>query len=69
MPGHLEGNLLGGSLNNCIVTHGERQSRHVMLTKLANLDSRTVVMAPIERSPQERQLYAVVSVESDCRFA
>jgi IS30 family transposase len=57
VPGHWEGDLLCGSHNSQIVTLVERQTRYVMLVKVAHKDSETVVNALIQhalfRLPQE----------------
>src|SRR3990170_679263 len=56
VPGHWEGDLLCGSANSYIVTLVERHSRYVMLAKVANRDSRSVVTALIalaRRLPDE----------------
>jgi len=56
VPGHWEGDLLFGSKNSQIATLVERQSRYVMLTKIGNKDSETVVNALIKHAkklPQE----------------
>lgn len=50
VPGHWEGDLLCGSGNSYIVTLVERHSRYVMLAKVANRDSRSVVTALIEQA-------------------
>lgn len=50
MPGHWEGDLLCGSANSYLVTLVERHSRYVMLGKVANRDSRSVVNALIEQA-------------------
>ena len=50
VPGHWEGDLLCGSSNSYIVTLVERHSRYVMLAKVANRDSRSVVTALIEQA-------------------
>lgn len=50
VPGHWEGDLLCGSSNSYIVTLVERHSRYVMLAKIPNRDSRSVVTALIERA-------------------
>jgi transposase, IS30 family len=47
VPGHWEGDLLCGSSNSYIVTLVERYSRYVMLAKVANRDSQSVVTALI----------------------
>ena len=56
VPGHWEGDLLFGSLNNQIATLVERQTRYVMLVKVARKDTQTVVNALIKNAlklPQE----------------
>lgn len=50
IPGHWEGDLLCGSSNSYIVTLVERHSRYVMLAKVANRDSRSVVTALIDQA-------------------
>lgn len=50
VPGHWEGDLLCGSANSYIVTLVERHSRYVMLAKVANRDSRSVISALIEQA-------------------
>ena len=56
MPGHWEGDLLFGSHNSQIATLLERQTRYVMLVKVAGKDTETVVDALIKSTrklPQE----------------
>lgn len=50
VPGHWEGDLLCGSSNSYIVTLVERHSRYVMLAKVANRDSRSVITALIDQA-------------------
>jgi len=50
MPGHWEGDLLCGSKNSYIVTLVERHSRYVMLAKIPNKDTETVVNALIKQA-------------------
>jgi IS30 family transposase len=50
VPGHWEGDLLCGSSNSYIVTLVERHSRYVMLAKITNRDSASVVNALIEQA-------------------
>jgi len=47
VPGHWEGNLLYGDANSQVATLVERQTRYVMLVKVARKDSQTVVNALI----------------------
>ena len=56
VPGHWEGDLLCGSKSSQIATLVERQSRYVMLVKLAAKDTETVTNALIKNArklPQE----------------
>ena len=58
VPGHWEGDLLAGSNNTHIATLVERHSRYVMLAKVANKDTATVVNALIKQSKKlPRELY------------
>jgi IS30 family transposase len=50
VPGHWEGDLIGGSRNSYIATLVERHSRYVMLVKVANKDTESVITALIEQS-------------------
>ena len=50
VPGHWEGDLLFGSKNSQIATLVERQSRYLMLAKIASKDSQTVVNALIKHA-------------------
>jgi IS30 family transposase len=50
VPGHWEGDLLCGSANSYIVTLVERHTRYVLLAKVANRDSATVITALIEQA-------------------
>ncbi len=50
VPGHWEGDLLFGSSNSQIATLVERQTRYVMLVKLAGKDTETVVNALIKNA-------------------
>lgn len=56
VPGHWEGDLLCGSNNSHIVTLVERHSRYVILAKVPNRETRTVVAAlirQVRRLPDE----------------
>jgi IS30 family transposase len=58
VPGHWEGDLIGGSRNSHIATLVERHSRYVMLVKVANKDTLGVVSALIKQSQKlPRELY------------
>jgi len=56
LPGHWEGDLFFGSGNSQIATLVERQTRYVMLVKVARKDTQTVVNALVRHArklPQE----------------
>jgi len=58
VPGHWEGDLIGGSKNSYIATLVERQSRYVMLVKVANKDTESVISALIKQSQRlPKELY------------
>ncbi len=50
VPGHWEGDLIAGSKNSYIATLVERHSRYVMLVKVQNKDTESVVSALIKQS-------------------
>ena len=50
VPGHWEGDLLSGSKNSYIATLVERHTRYVILMKIANKDTQTVISALIEQA-------------------
>jgi hypothetical protein len=50
VPGHWEGDLLSGSTNSYNATPVERHTRYVMLAKVANKDTQTVVSALIKQA-------------------
>lgn len=50
VPGHWEGDLIAGPNNSYIVTLVERHSRYVMLAKIKNRDTQSVVAALIKHS-------------------
>jgi IS30 family transposase len=58
VPGHWEGDLFFGSHNSQIATLVERQTRYLMLVKVASKDTETVVDALIEQAHKlPRELY------------
>ena len=50
VPGHWEGDLTGGSKSSYIATLVERHTRYVMLAKVKNKDTESVVTALIKQS-------------------
>ena len=50
VPGHWEGDLIAGSKNSYIATLVERQTRYVMLVKVANKDTESVISALIKHA-------------------
>lgn len=50
VPGHWEGDLIAGSKNSYIATLVERHSRYVMLAKVTNRDTSSIVSALIKQS-------------------
>jgi IS30 family transposase len=58
VPGHWEGDLVFGSNNSQIATLVERQTRYVMLVKVARKDTATVINALIKHAHKlPRELY------------
>jgi len=58
VPGHWEGDLISGVRNSHIVTLVERQSRYVILAKVANKETASVVSALIKQARKlPRELY------------
>lgn len=58
VPGHWEGDLVFGSGNSQIATLVERQTRFVMLAKVASKDTKTVINALIKHSRKlPKELY------------
>ena len=49
IPGHWEGDLIAGSRNSYVVTLVERHSRYVLLIKVANKDTESVVTALVKQ--------------------
>ena len=65
VPGHWEGDLIGGSKNSYIATLVERQSRYVMLVKVANKDTESVISALIKQSQRlPKELYKIPDLGS-----
>jgi IS30 family transposase len=58
VPGHWEGDLIAGSKNSYIATLVERHSLYVLLAKVANKDTDSVISALIKQSQKlPRELY------------
>jgi len=58
VPGHWEGDLFFGSHNSQIATLVERQTRYLMLVRVASKETETVVDALIEQARKlPRELY------------
>jgi IS30 family transposase len=58
VPGHWEGDLIAGSGNSYLATLVERHTRYVMLAKVSNKDSHSVIQALIKQSRKlPRELY------------
>jgi IS30 family transposase len=58
VPGHWEGDLISGARNSHIVTLVERQSRYVILAKVTNKETASVVSALIRQARRlPRELY------------
>jgi len=58
VPGHWEGDLIAGSRNSYIATLVERHTRYVMLAKVPNKDTQSVVSALIKQALNlPRELY------------
>lgn len=58
IPGHWEGDLIGGSKNSYIATLVERHSRYVLLVKVKNKDTESVISALIKQTQNlPRELY------------
>lgn len=50
VPGYWEGDLLSGSRNSYIATLVERHTRYVMLMKIANKNTQTVISALVKQA-------------------
>jgi IS30 family transposase len=59
VPGHWEGDLIFGANNSQIATLVERKTRYVMLAKVNNKDSETVINALVKHAHRlPKELYA-----------
>jgi len=70
VPGHWEGDLIAGSGNSFIATLVERQTRFVMLAKVGNKDSHSVMQALIKQSRKlPKELYRSQTWDRGCEIA
>ena len=70
VPGHWEGDLIAGSGNSFIATLVERQTRFVMLAKVGNKDSHSVIQALIKQSRKlPKELYRSLTWDRGCEIA
>jgi IS30 family transposase len=70
IPGHWEGDLISGSKNSHIVTLVERHSRYVMLAKISDRKSESVVSALIKQAKKlPNELYKSLTLDRGTEFA
>ena len=70
VPGHWEGDLIAGSSNSFIATLVERNTRYVMLAKVGNKDSHSVIQALIKQSRKlPKELYRSLTWDRGCEMA
>lgn len=70
IPGHWEGDLICGSKNSQIVTLVERHSRYVMLAKVNDRKSESVVTALIKQAKKlPTELYKSLTLDRGSEFA
>lgn len=70
IPGHWEGDLIAGSKNSYIVTLVERHSRYVMLAKISDRKSESVVSALIKQAKKlPSELYKSLTLDRGSEFA
>lgn len=69
IPGHWEGDLIEGSNNSYVATLVERHSRYVMLVKLKDKKSATVIKALIKQSKKlPDELYKSLTWDRGCEM-
>ncbi len=69
IPGHWEGDLIEGSNNSYVATLVERHSRYVMLARLADKKSATVIAALIKQSKKlPSELYKSLTWDRGCEM-
>ncbi len=70
VPGHWEGDLIAGSGNSFIATLVERKTRYVMLAKVRNKDSHSVIQALIKQARKlPKELYRSLTWDRGCEMA
>tara|TARA_R110002072_G_scaffold13968_14_gene58195 strand:+ start:5119 stop:5799 length:681 start_codon:yes stop_codon:yes gene_type:complete len=70
VPGHWESDLIAGSGNSFIATLVERHTRYVMLAKVGNKDSHSVIHALIKQSHKlPKELYRSLTWDRGCEMA
>ncbi len=70
VPGHWEGDLIAGSDNSFIATLVERHTRFVMLAKVGNKDSHSVIQALIKQARKlPKDLYRSLTWDRGCEMA
>jgi len=70
IPGHWEGDLIAGAKNSYIVTLVERHSRYVMLAKISDRKSESVVSALIKQAKKlPNELYQSLTLDRGSEFA
>jgi len=70
IPEHWEGDLISGSKNSHIVTLVERHSRYVMLAKISDRKSESVVTALIKQAKKlPNELYKSLTLDRGTEFA
>jgi IS30 family transposase len=70
IPGHWEGDLISGSRNSHIVTLVERHSSYVMLAKISDRKSESVVTALIKQAKKlPNELYKSLTLDRGTEFA
>ncbi len=69
IPGHWEGDLIEGSSNSYVATLVERHSRYVMLAKLTDKKTATVITALIKQSKKlPSELYKSLTWDRGCEM-
>ena len=70
VPGDWEGDLIAGSGNSFIATLVERKTRYVMLAKVGNKDSHSVIQALIKQARKlPKELYRSLTWDRGCEMA